>query len=121
MYLQQSLPHQSVRASIAVMNVPDDGGGGGGGSNRNSGVFNLEALDAKPPLPPGPDGAQGTQGGAGGSGTGPRPPPRTRPKSWTSSLFNAMSRQNHKSVNFQSVLEEQQQQHKGPFILDIRN
>ena len=99
MYLQQSHPpHQSVRASIAVMNVPDEGGS--------------FALEGKPPLPP-TEGAAGN--GSGGGGTtagaaaqGPRPPPRTRPKSWTSSLFNAMSRQNHKSVNFQSVLEEQQ-------------
>ncbi len=49
--------------------------------------------ESKPPLPP-------------ESSSQPRPPPRTRPKSWTSSLFNAM-RNNHKSVNFQSVLEEQ--------------
>ena len=66
------------------------------------------ALEGKPPLPP-TEGPGGTGTGAGGTGTVPKPPPRTRPKSWTSSLFNAMSRQNHKSVNFQSVLEEQQQ------------
>ena len=101
MYLQQAShlpPHQSVRASIAVMNVPDEGsGGGGGGSNRNSGIFNMEATEAKPPLPPaGP--AEGAQGTAGGAGSGPRPPPRTRPKSWTSSLFNAMSRQGRYSI-----------------------
>jgi hypothetical protein len=58
---------------------------------------------AKPPLPP-------TLADVGpcpvpNSG-GPRPPPRTRPKSWTSSLFNAM-RNNHSSVTFQCVLEEQ--------------
>ena len=67
------------------------------------------ALEGKPPLPP-TEGPGGTGTGAGGTGTVPKPPPRTRPKSWTSSLFNAMSRQNHKSVNFQSVLEEQNQQ-----------
>lgn len=50
--------------------------------------------EAKPPLPP----------LSGGTGSGERS--RSRPKSWTSSLFNAM-RANHKSVNFQSVLEEQ--------------
>ena len=58
---------------------------------------------AKPPLPP--TLADGGPCPAPNSG-GPRPPPRTRPKSWTSSLFNAM-RNNHSSVTFQCVLEEQ--------------
>ena len=58
---------------------------------------------AKPPLPPALA-ADGLCPAA--SGSGPRPPPRTRPKSWTSSLFNAM-RNNHSSVTFQCVLEEQ--------------
>jgi len=58
---------------------------------------------AKPPLPP----ALAADGSCPASaGTGPRPPPRTRPKSWTSSLFNAM-RNNHSSVTFQCVVEEQ--------------
>ena len=35
----------------------------------------------------------------------PKPPPRSRPKSWTSTLFNAM-RNNHRSVTFQCVDEE---------------
>ena len=35
----------------------------------------------------------------------PKPPPRSRPKSWTSTLFNAM-RTNHRSVTFQCVEEE---------------
>ena len=38
----------------------------------------------------------------------PKPPPRSRPKSWTSTLFNAM-RNNHRSVTFQCVEEENQQ------------
>ena len=37
----------------------------------------------------------------------PKPPPRSRPKSWTSTLFNAM-RNNHRSVTFQCVEEENQ-------------
>ena len=60
--------------------------------------------EAKPPLPPPP--SSSSSSGGDGSSQQPRIPPRTRPKSWTSSLFNAM-RANHKSVNFQSVLEEQ--------------
>jgi hypothetical protein len=57
---------------------------------------------AKPPLPPAlADGLCPAPPGAG-----PRPPPRTRPKSWTSSLFNVM-RNNHSSVTFQCVVEEQ--------------
>ena len=57
---------------------------------------------AKPPLPPAlADGISPAP-----TTGGPRPPPRTRPKSWTSSLFNAM-RNNHSSVTFQCVVEEQ--------------
>ena len=73
----------SMRASLAVINMDDL-------NQPNSG-------SSKPPLPPPANSADSAQ---------PRPPPRTRPKSWTSSIFNAM-KSNHKSVNFQSVLEEQ--------------
>ena len=50
---------------------------------------------SKPPLPP----------IDGSNSSAPKPPPRTRPKSWTSSLFNAM-KNNHRSVTFQCVDEE---------------
>ena len=59
----------------------------------------------KPPLPPPP-----TECGSTGSmqaAAAPRPPPRTRPKSWTSSLFNAM-KTTHRSVTFQCVDEDVQ-------------
>ena len=52
-----------------------------------------EASKSKPPLP-----AEATH-------QVPKPPPRSRPKSWTSTLFNAM-RNNHRSVTFQCVDEE---------------
>ena len=115
MYFQ---PHQSARASVAVMNVstPQDEGSGGGCSGFALSAASL--TECKPPLPTASNGGEkngngsGASSGTGGGGAGgPRPPPRTRPKSWTSSLFNAMSRQNHKSVNFHSVLEE----NNGPF------
>ena len=68
-------------------------------------------YSSKPPLPPEsnfacnqPKDSLGTNGG--GSSNGPRPPPRTRPKSWTSSLFNRALRNNHRSVTFQRVEEE---------------
>ena len=54
-----------------------------------------EAAKSKPPLP--------TE--AGSSHQVPKPPPRSRPKSWTSTLFNAM-KNNHRSVTFQCVDEE---------------
>ena len=76
---RQGMYLPSMRASLAVMNA--------------SALESSIAAHSKPPLPP-------------ESSSQPRPPPRTRPKSWTSSLFNAM-RTNHKSVNFQSVMEEQ--------------
>jgi hypothetical protein len=105
--------HQSVRASVAVMNVstPQDEGSCGGFVLSTP---TAPVTESKPPLPPSGESGGGGGGGGGGDGekgasAGPKPPPRTRPKSWTSSLFNAMSRQNHKSVNFQSVLEEQNQ------------
>ena len=66
-------------------------------SSRRNAVYikevTPEATKSKPPLPndqvPKP----------------PKPPPRSRPKSWTSTLFNAM-RTNHRSVTFQCVEEE---------------
>ncbi len=74
-----------------------------------SGSLEQEVFEAnkKPPLPPQPLSAASSDGGA--SSNQPRPPPRTRPKSWTSSLFNAMhcATGHHKSVNFQSVLLEE--------------
>ena len=54
-----------------------------------------EAAKSKPPLP--------TEAGSGHQV--PKPPPRSRPKSWTSTLFNAM-KNNHRSVTFQCVDEE---------------
>eukprot|EP00094_Tigriopus_californicus_P002928 TCALIF_02822-PB protein Name:"Similar to CDK17 Cyclin-dependent kinase 17 (Homo sapiens)" AED:0.13 eAED:0.13 QI:0/0.8/0.72/1/0.5/0.54/11/742/1059 len=78
-----------MRSSIAVMTPSEDY------SSSNSSLSKSTKTESKPPLPP-----------SSGDSAGPRPPPRSRPKSWTSSLFNAM-KTNHKSVNFQSVLEEQ--------------
>lgn len=78
-----------MRSSIAVMTPSEDY------SSSNSSLCKSNKTESKPPLPP-----------SSGDSSGPRPPPRSRPKSWTSSLFNAM-KTNHKSVNFQSVLEEQ--------------
>lgn len=64
--------------------------------NRRNAVYIKEVTpeamsSAKPPLP---------------NENVPKPPPRTRPKSWTSTLFNAM-RNNHRSVTFQCVDEEE--------------
>lgn len=81
----------SMRASLAVINMDDITTPG-------------SRTESKPPLPP-----PSSAGNAANDPAQPRPPPRTRPKSWTSSLFNAM-KSNHKSINFQSVLEEQQDQ-----------
>ncbi len=84
-------------------------------SKRSQSPINCAATSArgdsparsKPPLPPPNANADlNNPGGAGGS-TLPRPPPRSRPKSWTSTLFNAM-RNNHRSVTFQCVMEENQ-------------
>jgi hypothetical protein len=85
----------SSRASLAVMTSMED-------------CLPPTAVvsESKPPLPPSSSSSTSSAGtGGGGSSDHPRVPPRTRPKSWTSSLFNAM-RANHKSVNFQSVMEE---------------
>lgn len=91
--------HRSLSPQDIIINYEDPPSrsspapqGTNGGSAKNS----------KPPLPPAL--ADGMCPAA--SSGGPRPPPRTRPKSWTSSLFNAM-RNNHSSVTFQCVVEEQ--------------
>ena len=68
-------------------------------------------YSSKPPLPPESNFAfnqskDSLGNNGGGSSNGPRPPPRTRPKSWTSSLFNRALRNNHRSVTFQRVEEE---------------
>jgi hypothetical protein len=74
-------------------------------SNRRNAVYVKEVTPennpgkSKPPLP------EITGNNKTGSDKMPRPPPRSRPKSWTSTLFNAM-RNNHRSVTFQCVLEE---------------
>jgi hypothetical protein len=92
--------HRSLSPQDVILNYEDP-------SSRNSPVPQSNGTGkngclAKPPLPPAfvegmcPVPVSG----------GPRPPPRTRPKSWTSSLFNAM-RNNHSSVTFQCVVEEQ--------------
>lgn len=59
-----------------------------------------ESAKAKPPLP-----------SQNSSDQVPKPPPRSRPKSWTSTLFNAM-RNNHRSVTFQCVDEEENLQNQ---------
>lgn len=68
-------------------------------SNRRNAVYvkevTPEATKSKPPLP------------SEVTNQVPKPPPRSRPKSWTSTLFNAM-RNNHRSVTFQCVDEEEQ-------------
>lgn len=66
--------------------------------NKRNAVYIKEVTPdntkgAKPPLP------------MPGENQVPKPPPRSRPKSWTSTLFNAM-RNNHRSVTFQCVDEE---------------
>jgi len=69
---------------------------------------------SKPPLPPESGSNQGkdsSSANGGNNSNGPRPPPRTRPKSWTSSLFNRALRNNHRSVTFQRVEEEAGQAH----------
>lgn len=70
-------------------------------SNRRNAVYvkevTPEATKSKPPLP------------SEVTNQVPKPPPRSRPKSWTSTLFNAM-RNNHRSVTFQCVDEEEQNQ-----------
>ena len=72
-------------------------------SNRRNAVFIKEVTPEtagvgsklKPPLPT-----------MEATNQVPKPPPRSRPKSWTSTLFNAM-RNNHRSVTFQCVDEEE--------------
>ena len=85
---------------------------------------------SKPPLPPESATNQSKESCAGHGGNnsnGPRPPPRTRPKSWTSSLFNRALRNNHRSVTFQRVEEEtgqphyQQQNDNGKIKLNAEN
>ena len=56
-----------------------------------------DSTKSKPPLP--------TTAASEAAHQVPKPPPRSRPKSWTSTLFNAM-RNNHRSVTFQCVDEE---------------
>ena len=77
----------AMRASLAVMT-----------SDEGPVLTAVSGMTEKPPLPPSSSGSS--------ESSQPRAPPRTRPKSWTSSLFNVM-KTNHKSVNFQSVVEEQ--------------
>ena len=82
-------------------------------SNRRNAVYvkevTPEATKSKPPLPSASTCNNMTNSGnleAVASGQVPKPPPRSRPKSWTSTLFNAM-RNNHRSVTFQCVDEEE--------------
>ena len=95
-----SHPHRSLSPQDVILNYDDP-------SSRNSPVPQSNGTGkngclAKPPLPPALVDGMCPAPMSGG----PRPPPRTRPKSWTSSLFNAM-RNNHSSVTFQCVVEEQ--------------
>merc|ERR1719273_1186541 len=74
-----------------------------------------EHYCSKPPLPPestfpSNQSKDVSCGNVVSNSNGPRPPPRTRPKSWTSSLFNRALRNNHRSVTFQRVEEESGQQ-----------
>ena len=82
-------------------------------SNRRNAVYvkevTPEATKSKPPLPSASTCNNMINSGnleAVTSGQVPKPPPRSRPKSWTSTLFNAM-RNNHRSVTFQCVDEEE--------------
>lgn len=89
------VPHRSLSPQEIIINYEDS-------PSRSSPVPQATNKNSKPPLPP-PQVEGLCPATASG---GPRPPPRTRPKSWTSSLFNVI-KNNHSSVTFQCVVEEQ--------------